>query len=131
MHIEDQINQLKEDIIPIFDYLPDNYLKIKRIKHSGLYRTEISIDDDTQKTNFKLGYLTSGKWVFEDSTKSSLFWSLIKKKKRSKHLISIINKMKSVDGVGDTRLISKLKWKERKRKIRKFIRKYITNHSDY
>jgi hypothetical protein len=127
-NLEEKIDKFKEDIIPIFEFIPNNFLRIRRNKIGGLgsnkYQTLIFIDNDDTNTSIKLGYYYDAKWHFENPYEASLFWQLIKRYHRGKKLLNIIYKMKNFDGLNDSSIGFKLRWQNRKRKLRRFFNKF-------
>jgi hypothetical protein len=124
--IEEKIDKYKEDILPIFEFIPNNYLRITRNKVGGSrdkYRVDIYIDDDTLNTTIKLGHYLDAKWCFDNPNESSLFWRLIKHNHRGRLFLNMVYKMKKFETLNDSSIGFKLRWENRKRKFRRFINK--------
>lgn len=125
-NLDEKIDKYREDIIPIFDFIADNYLRLKRVKtgKGGKYQTLIFIDDDSLNTSINLGFYYDGKWFFENPNNASLFWRLIRKNHRSRIYLNTICRMKQYDNLTDSMIVRQLKMNDLKRKFRRFVNKF-------
>ena len=107
--LDEKIEKYRQDIIPIPEYLNSSYLRFVNQRVSGSHQTLIFIDDDNSGSSIKIGKYINSKWYFDTPLYSNLFWSLIKKKGRSKRFIKIIKSMTEAQGMNDQKIGLKIK----------------------
>lgn len=119
----DKVSRYREDIIPVFEFMPDNYLRFNRVKYLNSYKTDFYIDNDISGEATYLGFYYHGKWSFNGNYLSNIFWSLIKNKKRYKQVNDIMKRIGSFSYVPDNKIVRNLYWRNKRHSIKRWFNK--------